>query len=147
MKIYIDTCGWSRKYDDQTISKNAREADAIIKILQIARCKGFIILGSVTLDEEIGENEDAEKLVWVTNLYRGAITERVTYKKEVFDFLEPLGKAAGIDEYDVFHLCYAESSGADFLLTTDKKFLNRAKNVKAKVQVMNPLTFLQGGFI
>jgi predicted nuclease of predicted toxin-antitoxin system len=81
------------------------------------------------------------------NLYHGTITKPATYKKDVFDKLYKLAQAAGVGDRDGYHLCYAEASDADYLLTTDGDFVDCAAGLGTKVKVVNPLTFMQGGFI
>ena len=47
-----------------------------------------------------------------------------------------------IKPFDALHLASAECGGADILLTTDKKFLNRALGLNSKVKVSNPAIWL-----
>ena len=47
-----------------------------------------------------------------------------------------------IKPFDALHLASAEYVGADILLTTDKKFLNRALKSDAKIKVSNPAIWL-----
>jgi len=49
---------------------------------------------------------------------------------------------ANIKPFDALHLASAEYSNADVLLTTDKKFLNRAAESDSKIRVANPVQWL-----
>jgi len=147
MKLYFDTCCWNRPYDEHSQKKVYDEAVAIMRIIRQSRRRNITILGSVTLIDEIGETGDAEKFVWITNLYKGAVTARANYNKGIFDKWEPLAETAGISGWDIYHLCYAESSGADYLLTTDKDFIKGAATLNTAVKVINPLNFPIGGIL
>jgi len=147
MKIYIDTCGWSRPYDEKTQQKVIDEGAAVLKIVKQARRRGFTILGSLTLEDEISEIDDAEVHVWVANLYKASVTAEADYNDGIFTSLRSQAEDAGVGGWDAYHLCYAESSKADYLFTVDKKFLKNASKLNTNVKVMNPLTFVQGGLI
>ncbi|MDR2578357.1 MAG: hypothetical protein LBC70_06045 [Chitinispirillales bacterium] len=147
MKLYLDTCCWSRPCDKQSDPQIYKEAVAIIKIINQAQRKGFAIFGSITLEKEINENSDAELLVWTSNLYHETITEHAAYKKDVFDMWEPIAEAAGVKGWDIYHLCYAVSARVDYLLTVDKNFVKAAAKLRSGVKVINPLNFPLGGVI
>lgn len=147
MKLYLDTCCWCRPCDDHADKDVYNEAVAIMRIIRRARRKGFTILGSVVLEDEINENPDVELLVWITNLYSGTITAEADYNSTVFKFLGQQAKVAGVTGWDIYHLCHAESSRADYLLTVDKKFLKAAARLNTNVKVINPLNFPLGGII
>jgi predicted nucleic acid-binding protein len=51
----------------------------------------------------------------------------------------------GFKSMDALHAACAESGGCDVLLTTDDKFLNRARRLQARlrVRVENPLVWMQ----
>lgn len=50
-------------------------------------------------------------------------------------------EALGFDVFDALHLACAEEN-AEVLLTTDDKFLSRARGHKIKVRVENPVLWL-----
>jgi predicted nucleic acid-binding protein len=51
-------------------------------------------------------------------------------------------ESMGLKPMDARHLAAAEAAGADFLLTTDEKFIKRcAKNNLTAVKVIDPLDF------
>ena len=47
-----------------------------------------------------------------------------------------------IKSFDALHLASTELGGADVLLTTDKKFLNRALNSDTNIKISNPVIWL-----
>ena len=51
-------------------------------------------------------------------------------------------RTVNIKPFDALHLASAEYGGADILLTTDKKFVNRAKEADTNIKVSNPAIWL-----
>jgi predicted nucleic acid-binding protein len=147
MKLYFDTCCWGRSEDDHKDAKNYSENNAILKIIAYAKRYGYPIYGSLALDEEIGANPSVSKREKVMRFYNGTVTARADYVEGVFNYVEPLAESAGCRGRDIFHLCYAVACGADYLLTTDKKFLNVAARLALPVKIINPLYFNVGGVI
>jgi predicted nucleic acid-binding protein len=147
MKIYFDTCCYNRPYDDQRQERIHAEAEAIKNIVKLAQWHGYTILGSTTLEKEIGDITNAVKHERTIGLYRQTITYRAKYKKDIFDYFVPILSQAGIDGADVMHLCYSIAAGADYLLTTDDDFMDIAAGLAIPVKVINPLNFPLGGVI
>jgi len=74
-------------------------------------------------------------------LYRRTITETAEFADTAFGYVEPLAKSAGIAGIDIHHLAFAVGAGADYLITTDEKFIARASGLKVSVRVIDPLNF------
>jgi predicted nucleic acid-binding protein len=121
--------------------KNIDEAAAILRIIAWIQQYGGTILGSIALTMEIGKTKNAVKRGRIMAMYRNAVTMPATYRKDIFQTLSKLARQAGVKGYDVFHLCYAESSEADYLLTVDEDFKNAASRLNVNVKVINPLEF------
>ena len=147
MKLYFDTCCYNRPQDDQSQVRIRRESEAVMNIRKQAKQYGFAVLGSVTLEKEIGRISDAKKLANVLALYRETVTEPATYKKDVFESLSKQARRAGVRGFDVFHLCYSASSEAAYLLTVDDRFLAAASGLGISVKVINPVNFPFGGAV
>jgi len=145
--LYFDTCSWNRPYDDQRHAKIRAESTAVKNIIALAQWNGYAIFGSKMLDKEIGNIRDPQKHGLVWKFYQKTITERATAKKAIFDRFAPLALQAGIDRPDAVHLCYSISARADYLLTTDDKFIDIAAGLVIPVKVINPINFPVGGII
>ena len=54
-------------------------------------------------------------------------------------------RSLGYGDFDALHLAVAESAKADFLLTTDDRFLRRARRIVGMplIRVVNPLDYLR----
>jgi predicted nucleic acid-binding protein len=145
MKIYIDTCGWNRPHDRPADEKIVKEATAIRNIIKQAQEKKYVVLSSITLKNEIGKTKNAIKHRRMMNLYQNVVTDPATYKKDIFESLSKLAGAAGVKKKDILHLCFAEASDADYLITTDGEFIEAAAKLNINVKVINPLNFPLGG--
>ena len=140
LKIYMDSCCFNRPFDDLSHDKTRLECEAVLTI--ISKCENGIwdIFESDVLNDEIDRITDAVKKQKVIELYSSA-----SIYLEIND--EIIGRAKELYEinikpFDALHLASAEHGGADILLTTDKKFINRALQSNAKIRVANPAIWL-----
>jgi predicted nucleic acid-binding protein len=98
------------------------------------------VFESDVLDDEIERMADSVKKQQVLEFYSST-----SIYIEINDLI--IGRAKEFQEinikpFDALHLASAENGGADILLTTDKKFLNRALQSNAKIRVANPAIWL-----
>jgi hypothetical protein len=141
MRIYLDNCCFNRPYDEQTQPRVIMESEAVLSIVDTCETvAGWSFYSSDVLDDEIDQNMDLFRKLEVLNLYKSAsmhidINETIIERARYFErqYIKP---------YDALHLASAEYVGADILLTTDKKFINRAKQLDVNPSVANPLEWL-----
>ncbi len=143
LKIYLDTCCYSRPYDDKRQLQIFREVSAIETILGYLRIRQWhwiaseVIVFEVNRNPNLTQREDIKKLLRNAHQYVsvGAAEELRSEQLESFGF-KPL---------DALHIACAENADADILLTTDKRMLSRAKNYhfQLRVRVENPHIWLQ----
>ena len=98
------------------------------------------IFSSDVLDDEFDRMTNSIKKQKVLGLYSSTsiyveISDEIISKAKEYRDLN-------IKSFDALHLASAECGGADILLTTDKKFLNRALESNAKITVANPAIWL-----
>ena len=143
LKIYLDTCCLSRFFDDQTQTRVLRETEAIDTILENFRSGRWKWVVSKVLEIEVGKNLNFAQYLRVKSLLTRAnqtvlLTE--TEQSRGF-FLESLG----FKPFDALHIASAESGTADILLTTDDRFMRKAKRISTqlRVRVENPYIWLQ----
>ena len=142
MKLYLDNCCYNRPYDDQAQEKIHLEGQAVLSIINRSMRGGDEIIGSPALELEIGWTGDVGKKEKVGCLYRQTVTTRAGYTEDVPKLASELSGHTGLKTLDAFHLSFAETAGADFLLTTDAKFEKLCSKLTLKVRVMNPLRYL-----
>ncbi len=143
LKIYLDTCCLSRRFDDQTQTRIYRETEAIRQILDYFQDGHWLWISSDVLVDEIENNPneteriqikrwlihvDQDIAVETSEISRGRQLETLTFQAK-----------------DALHLACAESGSADVLLTTDDRLLNKARSVQTQlnIEVDNPLEWLQ----
>jgi len=146
--IYLDTCIYGRVFDWPQTPEIRAEVDAISAI--IAKCKkgGHQISGSALVSYEIGQIPDAVAREKIATYYYSIITDVADVTAQDYLRANVLAATAGLGILDSQHLATAESAGVGFLLTVDAKFIKRCNNRNlTTVKVMNPLNFLNGGYL
>lgn len=137
--IYLDVCCLNRPFDDQTQERIRLESEAVLSILSGCGAGRWYLVGSEVIDYEVSVTPDPERKEKVSafaNLAHERIEVDEGAKKRA-DYLVSLG----FKPFDALHLACAESVVAEVLLTTDDKFLSKAKRNKNKlrVRVENPV--------
>ena len=142
-KIYLDTCCLSRFFDDQTQIRVRRETEAIDTIFENFRSERWKWIVSKVLEIEVGKNLNYAQYLRVKSLLtRANQTVLLTETEKSRGFvLESLG----FKPFDALHIASAKSGAADILLTTDDRFMRRAKRIptQLRVRVENPYIWLQ----
>jgi predicted nucleic acid-binding protein len=141
VRIYLDVCCLSRRFDDPAQERVRNEAESLRHLLHRAATGAHTIVTSSVVAAEIARDHDevrrahlaaemrcAGERVDLTTLDEGRARELV---------------ALGFGPFDALHLACAEAAGVDLLLTTDDRFLRRAQRYKAalRVRVYNPVDF------
>ena len=128
-EIYFDTCSLSRLFDESSQERIRVEAAAVQRILS----GEMVWIGSDMLADEVSAIKDDEK--------RGsllAMLERLDKCVEVTPrIIERAGEIAalGFGNKDAVHIASAESVGAEWLLTTDRRLVRLAKRFKRRLSV------------
>jgi len=140
-RVGIDNCFNSRLFDDDTQPKIKAEADAIRRIINNRRRDGYVIIGSFAVEAEIAQITNGEKRRAAEKQYKKIIDDEVKISVPILARAAEL-ESRGLKTMDARHLAAAEEAGADFLLTTDEKFIRKcAKNHLTWVNVINPIDF------
>jgi len=141
VRIYLDTCCLNRPFDEQTDEKVILETEAILGIIN--RCEtdeNWSFFSSDVLDDEINRIVYPVKKQKVLALYHSASThidlnDTMIEQAKRFELFS-------LRPYDALHLACAEFSQVKVLLTTDKKFIQKTKQMKLITRVVNPLVWL-----
>lgn len=143
MRIYLDVCCLERPFDDQAVDRNRLEAEAVLTVLERVRQGNWELVGSRALEWEIDLNR-AEDRRDQTRAFLSMQSRFVRIGPGELDRMDELA-LLGFKALDALHAACAESGGCDVLLTTDDKFLKRARRLQARlrVRVENPLTWMQ----
>ena len=143
LKIYFDTCCYSRPYDDKRQPHIFREVLAIETILGYLRIRQGHWITSEVIDFEVNRNPNLTQREDIKKLLRNA-HQHVSVRSMEALRSEQL-ESFGFKPLDALHIACAENANADILLTTDRRMLRRAKNyhLQLRVRVENPHIWLQ----
>ena len=140
LRLYLDCCCYYRIFDDLSHPKIRHECEAILTILNKRENGEWEIFSSDVLDDEIFRASCPIKKLKILSLYKS--TAHIEINNEIVERAEELQENYGIKPFDALHLSSAEHGEADILLTTDRKFINRALASDTKIKILNPLMWL-----
>ena len=141
MRIYLDTCCYNRRFDENIPSELIPEKLAIYKIQEHIVQKKIQLVTSFMLHYEILGIKDENK--------RSYIEFFIKHYKKMYvgvDFIDILDKKveniikSGIKHKDAYHLASAIFTECDYFLTFDKRLL---KFNYDKMIIMNPVDFVK----
>ncbi len=140
-RVCLDNCCNSRLFDDDTQQKVKTQADAIRRIIRNRVNGGYVIIGSFVAETEIAQIPDDEKRREAEQSYKEFIYETVRVSAQIIARAQKL-ELMGLGAMDARHLAAAEAAKADYLITTDEKFIRKCKNRNiTAVKVINPIDF------
>ena len=146
MKIYFDTCCYCRPFDNKNHLAQSDVQWEITSILDVIRWAGIAewsIVGSAAIIAEIGAiKKNLFKRDRARGFYDETVSDELTNTPEITKRGEEL-TAAGLSNFDPYHVAFAEAANVDFFLTTDQRLVNGAERLGIKVKVINPTNFLE----
>lgn len=140
-KIYLDCCCFNRPFDDISQEKIRHECEAILTIVSNCELGVWDVFRSDVLDDEIDRIVNPIKKLKVLKLYSSA-TIGVEINNEIIARAKKFQQTVNLKSFDALHLAGAEYGKADILLTTDNKFISRAKASDSKIRVANPAIWM-----
>ncbi len=143
MRLYLDMCCLKRPFDDQSQPRIAVETAAVIAVLVAAERGEHELLRSAAHYAENEADPDPERRAAITAwLAAGPPPQEATdaVRSRFAQF-----RSAGISRMDALHLAWAAELSADAFLTTDDRFLSRARRLgdTLTLRVINPTVFAQ----
>ena len=138
-KIYLDNCCYNRPFDEQSQDLILLETEA--KLIIQSRIKQGLhdLVWSFMLASENDENpsDDKKEAIqsWasIADEYCPASPDVLAEAKEFMQI--------GLRHKDAIHLACAIKCQCDYLITTDRKFINKNRYVDA-IEIINPVTFI-----
>jgi predicted nucleic acid-binding protein len=137
-RVYLDTSIYNRPFDDQTQPKIFLETQAVVLILQMVEAKLIELVSSSVLEYENSRNR-----FFVNQQTMERYLQMATIKQEVNESIRERGEELerqGLKATDALHVACAEASNSDYLLTCDKRLINRCRGLS--LQVINPTDFI-----
>jgi predicted nucleic acid-binding protein len=132
-RVYLDICCFKRPFDDASVERIRREAEAVAAILD-ATADGKVRLVRSPAHEIENERNPREDRRLATRLWLEAAAVRVSASRKAGERARALG-SMGFAPLDALHLAFAEQSGAKWFLTTDDRLLRRASAHPNRLQV------------
>lgn len=143
MKLFLDCCCLNRLFDDQSQVRVHLEAEAVVKILESIEDRRHSLVGSSYLLTEVQRTPDPQRQQEILTTLRNHAT--ITRSSGVLVDRARHLMTLGFHSFDALHIAAAESSLADWLLTTDDQMLKLASRhaILLSVKVSNPLDWSQ----
>lgn len=141
LTVYLDNCCYNRPFDDRSNIKNYLEREAVLLVMQKAFDGDIRIVGSDVLEKEMQKITNLQKKEDVQSIYNAIKTDVIELNEEIVKSARDIMEHSNIKAFDSLHLASAEQT-ADFLLTTDIKFLKACKSLDINVSVKNPVDFV-----
>jgi predicted nucleic acid-binding protein len=141
--IYLDTCALNRLNDTSAQPRIQDEPEAVVRILELVAERKLRWVASTVLQYEVARNTDLIRRLDALEVLSGA-TEIVDPSASTIALAQTF-KAKGLDLLDALHLAVSRQAGADWLITTDDRFLkagNRLRENQAP-ELINPVNWLQ----
>lgn len=139
IKVYLDTSTYNRPFDDQTQAKIFLETQAVSLILQMVETQLIQLVSSSVLEYENSRNPYLIKQQ-ATSRY----LQMAPIKQLVNEDIQQRGKELeqqGLKAIDALHVACAEAAKSDYLITCDKRLINRCQGLTIKV--INPVDFIE----
>jgi predicted nucleic acid-binding protein len=136
--VYLDICCFKRPFDDATLERVRREAEAVAAVLDAVSAGRLLLVRSPAHDMENERNPREDRRL-ATLLWLGAATLRVPPSAEAAARAGALA-VLGFAPIDALHLAFAEQATAKWFLTTDDRLLKRARTLPEhlRVHVLRP---------
>ncbi|KYC36887.1 PIN domain-containing protein [Scytonema hofmannii PCC 7110] len=137
-RVYLDTSIYNRPFDDQTQPKIFLETQAVILILQMIEGKSIELVSSSVLEYENSRNPFPLKQQAMQQYLQMA-----TVRQQADETIKQRAKQLeqqGLKAIDALHVACAEASGTNYLITSDKRLINRCQ--KLTFRVINPTNFI-----
>ena len=136
--VYLDLCCFKRPFDDATVERIRREAEAVAAILDMAKAGTFHLVRSPAHDFENEQNPREDRRL-ATRLWLETATVSVAASHPTADRARALA-ALGLAPLDALHLAFAEASAARWFVTTDDRLLKVAmrRREQLRVDVVRP---------
>src|SRR5688572_6752449 len=141
MLLYLDLNCFNRPFDDQDQERIAREAAAVLAILQRVIDGVDQLAWSAVLEFENSQKPLTDRRSEIASWSQHA-SVRIEVDDQVAARAEEL-HAAGLAPLDAAHLACAERGRCYCLITCDDRLFRRVRRTRTEVTVRNPVDYLE----
>jgi predicted nucleic acid-binding protein len=142
LKVYLDASALNRPFDNQNLSRNRLETEAVIIILAQVEQGSVTMISSSALLYENMKSPLIYRREYVTT-YLALASTFVTLDEALRERARQIVQQ-GIAPLDAIHLASAERAEVDWFLTCDDRILRKARRRKLTegVKVSTPIEFV-----
>jgi predicted nucleic acid-binding protein len=144
--LYLDMNIYKRPFDDQRQMRIRLETVAITMIFALIEDGHLSARWSFVLDYENSRDPVPERREFAQYLSR-CCESSVKPDESIRELARGLSETHQIRGRDALHLAIAETSGCDYLITCDDRFVRQAQRLQEQgvttVHVINPVDFVQ----
>lgn len=137
-RIYLDTSVLNRPFDDQSQVKIFIETQAVLLILQMIEDKQAELISSNVIEYENSRNPNLDRAK-ALEIYLSLASERQVADESIRQRAKVLEKI-GVKAMDALHVASAEAAQCEYLLTCDKRLINRCKDLS--LRVISPVDYI-----
>jgi predicted nucleic acid-binding protein len=131
--VYLDVCCLKRPFDDATVERVRRDAEAVAAIFDAVSAGAVTAVRSPAHDFENDRNPREDRRL-ATTLWMESATVQVTLTATVAARAREL-TGAGFAPLDALHLACAEEAVARWFVTTDDRLLKRAGTTRERLRL------------
>lgn len=142
MKVYLDASALNRPFDDQRLSRNRLEAEAVLAILEWVEIGEIKLVSSAALAYENVSSPFVERREYVAT-YLSLASTFVSASPALLERARQI-QQQGIVAIDALHLASAERGRAAWFVTCDDRILRRARHGRLDVRTIvgTPIEFV-----
>jgi len=138
MRVYLDTCCYNRPFDDQAQLRVFLETEAKLFVQSKILDGQFELAWSYVLDYELTASPFSER-AGQFDVWRNTAVVFCDESPDILVHAESLTRI-GFKTTDALHIACAVQMKSDYLLTTDRRMLNKKPD---KIRLASPIEFLQ----
>jgi predicted nucleic acid-binding protein len=142
VRIYLDASALNRPFDDQRLSRNRLEAEAVLAILEWVEVARIELISSAALMYEnlMSPLIQRREYVWT---YLALATTHVAADAALLQRAREI-ETQGMRPLDALHLASAERGRAGWFVTCDDRILRRTRRGKldARLTIGTPIEFV-----
>jgi predicted nucleic acid-binding protein len=137
----MDNCCFNRPFDNQSSKTISFETQSKLFIQEQIRAGYIELVWSFVLTFENSENPFDERREAIL-LWKDIASQNIEPKEEIRKMAIAYHKNCNLKPKDSLHLACAVISESEYLLTTDRQFINNSVSLK-EIKVINPLDFFK----
>lgn len=141
MLLYLDLNCFNRPFDDQNQTRIVRETAAVFDVLQRIVEDVDQLAWSAILDFENAQHPLADRRAEIARWAQWAVIH-IAITPHVSARAHELA-VAGFKALDAAHLACGEAAACDRLLTCDDQVIRKARRVRLRLRVQNPVTYMK----